>query len=76
MDMQLIVISGPDQGRTFPLADGQKLAVGRGQASDTQLRDGRISRVHCHVEVEGGRVRLTHSGTTTGSPLPPLSSLV
>ena len=61
MDMQLIVISGPDQGRTFALTDAQTLAIGRGQASDAQLRDPRGSRVHCHVEVEGGKVRPTPS---------------
>jgi pSer/pThr/pTyr-binding forkhead associated (FHA) protein len=67
MNMQLVVISGPDRGRAFPLTDGQTLAIGRGQASGTQLRDARVSRIHCHVEVESGTVSLLHSGGSGGT---------
>jgi serine/threonine protein kinase len=67
MNMQLLAISGPDRGRAFSLTDGQTLAVGRGQASGTQLRDAHVSRVHCHVEVEGGKARLIHSGGSGGT---------
>ena len=67
MNMLLVVVNGPDRGRTFPLADGQTLAIGRGQSSNTQLSDPHVSRVHCHVEVDGGKVRLIHSGGSGGT---------
>ena len=67
MDMQLVVIAGPDQGRSFALADGQTLVIGRGQASNTQLGDPHVSRVHCQMEVEGGKASLTHSGGSGGT---------
>ena len=67
MNMQLIVISGPDQGRSFSLTEGGTLLIGRGQASNTQLRDPRISRIHCQVEVDRGKVRLIHSGGSGGT---------
>ena len=52
---QLVVIAGPEIGRTFPVDDGQTLTLGRGQASDTQINDPRMSRVHCRVRADGGR---------------------
>ncbi|MDA1051293.1 MAG: FHA domain-containing protein [Planctomycetota bacterium] len=47
MQRQLIVIAGPEAGRTFTLVDGQTLVVGRGEKSDTRINDPRISRIHC-----------------------------
>ncbi len=67
MDMQLVVISGPDRGRSFSLTEGQTLLIGRGQASNTQLSDPHVSRVHCQVEIDGGKVRLVHSGGSGGT---------
>ncbi len=43
MNMQLVVISGADQGRSFSLTDGQTLVVGRGQASETGLSDTQVT---------------------------------
>ncbi len=67
MQPNLIVIAGRDKGRTFPLSDGQTLAIGRGQASDTQLDDPRMSRVHCRVQMDGGRVLLLDAGGSGGT---------
>lgn len=67
MSPQLHVISGPDTGRVFPLAEGQTLTIGRGETTGTQLRDARVSRLHCQVQVDGGKFMLMHSsasGTT------------
>lgn len=58
MKRQLVVVAGADAGRCFPLNDGQTLVIGRGQASDTRINDPRMSRVHCHVQVDGGRTLL------------------
>lgn len=60
MQSQLLVVSGPDQGRSFPLEEGIVLLVGRGQETPTRLKDPQISRVHCQVTVEDGKVLLKH----------------
>lgn len=67
MSRQLIVIAGPDVGKTFPLADGQTLVIGRGQASHTQLADPATSRVHCRVQVDGLKTVLMDAGGTSGT---------
>src|SRR5262245_4835444 len=64
MDPHLKVIAGPDNGRVFKLVDGQTLAIGRGEATGTQLRDARVSRVHCQVQVDAGKYELIHSSTS------------
>ena len=67
MKCQLVVIAGPDTGRTFPLQDGQTLVIGRGQASDTQIQDPRMSRVHCRFQVDGGKSLLIDGGSSSGT---------
>lgn len=64
---QLVVIAGPDEGRAFTLQDGQTLVVGRGQSSDTRFKDPRVSRIHCQIMVDGGKVFLTDSGSASGT---------
>jgi len=67
MQRQLIIIAGPEKGRSFQLEDGQTLTIGRGEASDTKINDPRMSRVHCRVQVDGGRTVLFDSGGTGGT---------
>ncbi|MHB8862162.1 MAG: FHA domain-containing protein, partial [Pirellulaceae bacterium] len=67
MQRLLVVVAGPDKGRTFVLEDGQTLTIGRGQASDTQINDPRISRVHCRVQVDGDKTRLLDDGNSSGT---------
>lgn len=67
MKRQLVVIAGPDAGRTFSLDDGQSLVIGRGQASNTQINDPRMSRVHCQVQVDGGQTWLLDNGSSSGT---------
>ncbi len=64
---QLIVVAGPDQGRTFPLEDGQTLVIGRGLNTETKLTDPHVSRVHCQVRLAGGRLHLTDAGSSAGT---------
>jgi eukaryotic-like serine/threonine-protein kinase len=64
MDPQLKVISGPDNGRVFRLADGETLSIGRGESTGTQLRDARVSRVHCQVQVDAGKYELIHASSS------------
>jgi S-DNA-T family DNA segregation ATPase FtsK/SpoIIIE len=74
MRPQLIVISGPDQGRTISLAEGQTLTIGRGEAVAARLADPHVSRTHCQIEVDGGRFRLSDCGSPgrrrRGTPAP------
>ncbi len=67
MRHQLTTIEGPVEGRVFTLADGETLTIGRGKASDTRLRDPRISRIHCQVAIDGDRVLLTDLGSFGGT---------
>jgi serine/threonine protein kinase len=67
MERQLVVIAGPETGRTFALHDGQTLVIGRGQASDTQIADAAMSRVHCRVVVAGDKVTLVDAGSSSGT---------
>jgi anti-anti-sigma regulatory factor len=64
---QLLVVAGPDQGRTFTLEEGQTLVIGRGQNTETKLKDPQASRVHCQVRLGGGILHLTDSGSSTGT---------
>jgi serine/threonine protein kinase len=66
MRMQLTVISGPDQGRTFALAPEQPLTIGRGADTTTKLQDPTVSRQHCVVDAAGGVARLIDSGGSGG----------
>ncbi len=67
MAKQLLVVAGPDKGRTFPLLPGDSLLIGRSQATQTRLTDAHVSRVHCEVQVEGERVLLLDSNSTAGT---------
>src|SRR5262249_43238669 len=60
---QLRVLTGPDQGRVFTL--DKSLVVGRGQETDTRLKDPQVSRVHCQINVEEGKAVLVHASKTS-----------
>ena len=63
MQARLIVISGPDQGRAFVLAEGRTLVVGRGHNPTLASTDPRVSRTHCQVQADDGQFRLTDLGS-------------
>lgn len=67
MKYQLSVIAGPESGRHFALEAGQTLKIGRGHASDTQINDPCMSRVHCAVEMASEGVAITDQGSSTGT---------
>lgn len=67
MPAQLIVIAGPDRGRSFSLTPGQKFQIGRSQSTPTKLTDPTISRFHCELEWDGDNIiliELTGGGRT------------
>ncbi|MBL8850693.1 MAG: protein kinase, partial [Planctomycetaceae bacterium] len=67
MQLQLRVLSGPDQGRAFSLDDGRPAIIGRGQEATLALTDPRVSRKHATVEVHNGVVTLVDGGSTGGT---------
>jgi pSer/pThr/pTyr-binding forkhead associated (FHA) protein len=67
LEYHLDLIAGPDSGRTLTIADGQSLVVGRGQASDLQINDPRMSRAHCTLLVDTGKLILRDNGSSGGT---------
>lgn len=67
MHRQLVIVAGPEKGRTFLLEDGQTLLIGRGQQSDTKINDPHMSRVHCRVQVDGAKTILVDDGSSSGT---------
>jgi serine/threonine protein kinase len=65
--MKLSVISGNDKGKEFPLPETGTLQIGRGKDTDTHLQDLRVSRNHCRVQVDGGRVLLVDNQSKEGT---------
>ncbi len=67
MDKQLVITSGPDQGRVFPLPAADTLLLGRSRATETRLADPHVSRVHCRIEVKGDEVIITDNDSAGGT---------
>jgi serine/threonine protein kinase len=66
MSLQLVVIAGPDQGRTFTVQAGSQMMLGRGDKSYYRLTDPRVSRNHCQVLLEGEQVTVIDNGGSGG----------
>lgn len=67
MPLQLVVIDGPDKGRTVDLEPGHTLVVGRGTGCNLQLNDPHTSRTHCRIVVGDNRAVLVDAGSTYGT---------
>ena len=67
MAKQLIVVAGPDKGRSFPITGAEILLIGRSKATQTALADPHVSRVHCQVEVEDGKIMLMDNESAAGT---------
>ncbi len=64
---ELIVVSGPDVGRTWPLGDGATHRIGRGKDCEVQLADQSVSRLHCEIVVTRGELTLVDAGSKWGT---------
>lgn len=62
----LTVTSGPLRGASFRLRPGLR-QIGREDGVDVLLDDPKVSRRHAVVELAGGRVLLTDTGSTNGT---------
>ncbi len=67
MRWELKVVRGPDEGRVFSLDPGQTLVVGRGDASDTQINDPSLSRVHFELAHTGTSILIADRGSSSGT---------
>lgn len=68
--MKLVIIAGPDQGRSFPLAPG-RTTLGRAEDVTIQLPSSQLSRRHCALTLADGRVTLEDLGSANGTWLGP-----
>ena len=64
---QLVVIKGPDQGKTFAVQEGQDIVIGRGKDATLQVTDPRTSRQHCLIEVRSGQIQVLDAGGSGGT---------
>ncbi|MGB9660635.1 MAG: FhaA domain-containing protein [Moorellaceae bacterium] len=62
----LVVIEGPDQGRSFLLHPGRQV-LGRNPACEIVLTDEQVSRQHCLVEVEEDKIIVVDLGSRNGT---------
>ena len=66
MAARIVIIAGPDRGRSFVLVPGVRMQVGRSQTSDTKLDDPTVSRLHCEITYDGkAAVLVNHSRSGT-----------
>ncbi|HOX40206.1 MAG TPA: FHA domain-containing serine/threonine-protein kinase [Candidatus Brocadiia bacterium] len=67
MGLRILFLSGPGQGRTYPLPVGKSITVGRGEDNDICIPDTTSSRIHCQIENTGGRCRITDLSSANGT---------
>lgn len=67
MPKRLLVLAGPDEGRSFEIPSSGNLLVGRSRATDTRLIDPHVERVHCQIQVEGGEVLVNDFDSAGGT---------
>jgi serine/threonine protein kinase len=63
----LQVVSGPDEGRIIHLAHGTTLSIGRGEHSDTRLKDMTMNKLHCELRCDGNEFLLTDTESVSGT---------
>lgn len=67
MVAELLLTAGDGAGRRWPLPDGRRLLLGRGDDVGIRLRDPDASRHHAAVEAAPGGVRVTDLGSRNGT---------
>ena len=65
MPAALVALFGPKRGVRWELGDAT--VIGRAGAADLQLVDGKVSREHCRLPVEGGAVSIEDLGSQNGT---------
>ncbi len=67
MRWEVMIVDGPDAGRKFQVPPDRPLLIGRGSASDTKINSAHVSRIHCHLELEGASLKLSDAGSQAGT---------
>ncbi|MFI5303873.1 MAG: FHA domain-containing protein [Nitrospiria bacterium] len=62
------VIEGQDKGKISPLRGKSQFSIGRGGA-DISIKDTRVSKIHCMIEIYDGVVVIKDMESTNGSLL-------
>lgn len=63
---QLVVKSGPEEGKVFEL-DSPAQIIGRDQTADITIGDPEVSRKHARVTNQGGQITIEDLGSTNGT---------
>jgi pSer/pThr/pTyr-binding forkhead associated (FHA) protein len=63
--VELFVVQGPDEGRSFAL--GPQSVVGRDPTAAINLVDEEVSRRHALISVDGGRATVEDLGSSNGT---------
>lgn len=66
MNMTLVMSEGPDAGRSYSVPCDKYIVIGRGDHSDLQLSDPRVSRKHCRAIYRHGRLTVEDLGGSGG----------
>src|SRR5262245_59491539 len=64
--LDLVVVSGPDQGRTRHV-DRAKVRIGTSEGCELLLTDRTVSRLHCEVVPAAVGARIVDLGSTNGT---------
>lgn len=64
---RLHIRTGEFAGATIPLTVGQAVTIGRSDASNIILPDGKISRVHCRIAFDGKTCRIDDMDSRNGT---------
>jgi hypothetical protein len=67
MPFALLVVAGEREGETFPLPEDRAFTIGRDACNDIRLHDRKLSRIHCQIEVIGGKCQVTDLNSTNGT---------
>jgi eukaryotic-like serine/threonine-protein kinase len=67
VELQLLVLSGPNKGKVFPLSGAGPFLVGRGNQAHVQLDDPVLSRIHCQILIDEEQVVLFDADSKTGT---------
>lgn len=67
MQARLIVLSGPDQGRSYALPLDTLLQAGRLPTAHVYLTDRCVSRIHCTFQASANQVVVADANSTSGT---------
>ncbi len=67
MSFALLVTAGEREGEVYPLPVDRAFTVGRDPTNDIRLVDRKLSRIHCQVQVIGGRCQVVDLNSTNGT---------